>query len=83
MDGSSASPNDPIFFLHHAQVDRLWAAWQEANLAAGDDEREINYGNPGYPDAYLGPLFNFTEVNASELFDYKALGYEYDTLPTE
>ena len=23
------SPNDPIFFLHHANVDRLWAIWQK------------------------------------------------------
>jgi hypothetical protein len=23
------SPNDPIFFLHHANVDRLWAMWQD------------------------------------------------------
>jgi tyrosinase len=82
MDGSSASPNDPIFFLHHAQVDRLWAAWQEANLAAGDEERHANFGNPGFPDDYAGPLFNFTEVQASELLDYKSLGYEYDTLPS-
>lgn len=22
------SPNDPIFFLHHCQVDRIWAIWQ-------------------------------------------------------
>ncbi len=22
------SPNDPIFFLHHCQVDRIWAKWQ-------------------------------------------------------
>jgi len=25
------SPNDPIFFLHHANVDRLWAKWQETH----------------------------------------------------
>lgn len=25
---SMASPNDPIFFLHHAFMDRLWARWQ-------------------------------------------------------
>ncbi len=24
----STSPNDPIFFLHHCNVDRIWAAWQ-------------------------------------------------------
>ena len=23
------SPNDPFFFLHHCNVDRLWAAWQQ------------------------------------------------------
>jgi tyrosinase len=78
MNGGSPSPNDPIFFLHHAQVDRLWAAWQQANLAAGDAQ---DYGNPGFPRDFLGPLFNFDEVGAWELFDYKALGYEYDTLP--
>lgn len=29
-----ASPNDPIFFLHHANIDRLWAEWQKTH---GDD----------------------------------------------
>ncbi|MCY9786948.1 tyrosinase family protein [Nocardiopsis sp. EMB25] len=23
------SPNDPVFFLHHAFVDKIWAMWQE------------------------------------------------------
>jgi len=27
--------NDPVFFLHHAMIDRLWARWQDANVAAG------------------------------------------------
>ncbi|CAJ2509338.1 Uu.00g143640.m01.CDS01 [Anthostomella pinea] len=25
------SPNDPLFFLHHAQVDRLWWIWQQVD----------------------------------------------------
>jgi hypothetical protein len=25
---SMTSPNDPIFFLHHSNVDRIWAKWQ-------------------------------------------------------
>lgn len=28
------SPNDPVFWLHHAGVDRLWANWQARRLAA-------------------------------------------------
>jgi hypothetical protein len=34
VSGSMApfsSPNDPVFFLHHCNVDRLWAEWQRAN----------------------------------------------------
>ena len=31
-----SSPQDPIFFLHHANVDRLWALWQ-------DDGHEDSY----------------------------------------
>lgn len=27
------SPNDPIFWLHHANVDRIWAKWQANRLA--------------------------------------------------
>ena len=28
MQDFHSSPNDPIFFLHHAMVDRVWAIWQ-------------------------------------------------------
>ncbi|WAZ19848.1 tyrosinase family protein [Streptomyces cinnabarinus] len=28
------SPNDPAFWLHHANVDRIWANWQNRRLAA-------------------------------------------------
>jgi hypothetical protein len=28
------SPEDPVFFFHHGQVDRLWSIWQEQDLAA-------------------------------------------------
>jgi hypothetical protein len=31
----------------------------------------------------MGPLANFSEVRASDVFDYQALGYEYDSLPAK
>lgn len=33
MVDSFASPGDPTFFLHHAQIDRLWTLWQHADLS--------------------------------------------------
>ncbi|KAH8771953.1 monooxygenase [Diaporthe sp. PMI_573] len=34
------SPNDPLFFMHHAQVDRLWWLWQQGNPAV----RDVDFG---------------------------------------
>ncbi|KAH6991259.1 monooxygenase [Ilyonectria sp. MPI-CAGE-AT-0026] len=29
--GPATSPNEPLFFLHHANIDRAWAKWQGRN----------------------------------------------------
>ncbi|KAK7952804.1 uncharacterized protein PG986_008532 [Apiospora aurea] len=36
------APNDPVFWLHHTQVDRLWALWQQRNPG----KRLKEYGGP-------------------------------------
>lgn len=81
MFDSTTNPNDPMFFLHHAQVDRMWAAWQMANQESSVESAHVDAGNPGYPDMNRVPLFIWDEVNAEELFDFEGLGYTYDTLP--
>ncbi|MFC0849933.1 tyrosinase family protein [Streptomyces noboritoensis] len=32
--GTGVSPNDPVFWMHHAFVDKLWAQWQERHPAS-------------------------------------------------
>lgn len=34
MGLAKASPGDPTFFLHHANLDRLWWKWQTMDLPA-------------------------------------------------
>ena len=32
--GPGTSPNDPVFFLHHCNIDRLWEVWRNSPVAA-------------------------------------------------
>lgn len=74
------SPNDPVFFLHHCNVDRLWAKWQELYPSQGYEP------TTGGPDGHnLNDLmFPWDAASSSSLratpadvLDHKALGYIY------
>jgi tyrosinase len=65
MSGAN-SPADPIFFLHHANVDRLWAEWQTKHPRA----KPSNFGETLQPK----PLFG---VKVSSVLRISALGYRY------
>jgi tyrosinase len=69
----STSPNDPVFFLHHANVDRLWAVWERKH---------------GHEKAYLPAreATRFDEDKAMpvlstkprQVLSHHALGYRYE-----
>ena len=31
MGSISTAPADPVFWMHHAEIDRIWSVWQTAN----------------------------------------------------
>ena len=49
--------SDPIFFLHHTQVDRLWYLWQQADLKNRMMAYEGGNGVPGGGAAKLEDIF--------------------------
>jgi hypothetical protein len=67
MSDATRSPADPVFWLHHANLDRLWWAWY--NSAQG------NHQNPNLvgADAIMDP-WTYTEADVR---DIQALGYTY------
>jgi tyrosinase len=74
------SPLDPIFWLHHANIDRLWTEWDRLHPGAG----------PADPDWLDFELNTFTDTagtevrrKVSELLTTYQLGYRYDTQPAE
>lgn len=76
----SSSPNDPTFFLHHCNVDRIWAAWQERHPDAAylpDMSASDRLQFHRIDDA----LYSIFEDNVTprDMVDYKRY-YEYDTV---
>ena len=65
--------NDPIFWMHHANIDRLWASWNKGNCK-----------NPNYA-AWLNQQFVFSDISGNKVVatvknfnDIAQLGYTYD-----
>lgn len=72
------SPNDPVFFLNHCNVDRLWASWQARFPSAPYDPP---FGGPaGHNGTEQMRDLGAPGITPESVLDYRALGYEYDTL---
>ena len=68
---TASSPADPVFWLHHANIDRIWAAWQTTHATA----LPPNTTEVLKPNQWLGvPLLG---VPVSAVLDLAALGYQY------
>ena len=73
------SPTDPIFFLHHANVDRLWSAWQQGGGGRTTPPANNAYWNGSFN--YAGRLTmqrNLTIDTRTRLF----YSYQNETMPT-
>ena len=61
------SPKDPLFYAHHAFIDKLWWEWQMMH-------NEL--GSPAYKGNATAPLYPFEE-SASDVFSVEDMGYTY------
>ena len=80
---------DPMFWLHHSQVDRLWAIWQALQIQRGKPYKAYCANSevfrPMKPFAFDPPLNNNENTRQHsvpiDVYDYQAdLAYTYDTL---
>jgi Common central domain of tyrosinase len=73
------SPNDPVFFLHHCNIDRIWAQWQarhpDAYLPVSGGPTGHNLNDPMSP--WDGSGGGGQTVTPADVLDYGALGYTY------
>jgi tyrosinase len=78
------SPNDPIFFLHHCFVDKVWADWQwvqaESNPAANPHYAPEMNGPPGHN---LNDTLKPWHRKVADVLDIQVLGYSYEPSPAQ
>lgn len=72
---------DPIFYLHHANIDRMWAVWNGNNPNPGDNNWLQGPPVDGERD-FVMPLPDGTPwvYTPSEMSDLGSLDYTYDDL---
>lgn len=75
---SGHSPRDPLFYLHHCNIDRIWAVWQLNNpgLSQYDTTKIPSDDNsPGAPVALNDPMVG--GATPQSMLDHRSLGVEY------
>lgn len=63
-----ASAGDPAFYLHHAQVDRVWSIWQGLNAANRTNQvygTGTAFNEPPSPNVTLATSLNFDVLSPS------------------
>jgi len=58
---------DPIFWAHHAMIDRIWRMWQ------------LRHPQPGIPASLLGEALPPFDMTVAQTVDSNMLGYDYAT----
>ena len=84
-DGSDvySSPNEPVFFLHHGQIDRLWTVWQGLDLKHRKDgiDGTLTFGNiPPSENATLDSIMHMGIPAGGDLpisYAQNAVGGDY------
>lgn len=85
-----ASPNDPLFFLHHANLDRYWAMWQASDPAYVRDYAGVNFD--GTPASASDALVGFKAkqksgvvgpIKVGQVLDMSKLCYKYIDMPID
>jgi len=73
-----SSPLDPIFWLHHCNIDRLWDQWNGLGRANAGDPlwREFAFTGQFVTPAGASGTAPF-DVTVRGLLDLEALGYQY------
>ncbi len=78
MSNPMDSPMDPLFYMHHANIDRIWSEWQE--IPGNENKKsEVNHEN-----SLLDPWADKWNIsNVHKISDLGELTYSYAPVATQ
>ena len=68
------SSNDPVFWSHHANIDRMWSCW--SNIAGNKNPSDPSFVNQKY--SFVDPAGKEVTNTVGELFTGKLIDYKYE-----
>jgi hypothetical protein len=77
---------DPVFWLHHCNVDRLWSLWMDQIIAAGNTRLlfpSTNVGewlNQSFPNHFVNSTGTIDSATVKTSLFTEELGYNYDSM---
>lgn len=99
VGNAAIAPRDPVFWLIHTNVDRLWAEWIRQHqgeagfqpflpLSGGPTGHNLNdtmwpWNGTTNPFGMLPWTVTPENIRPADLLDHRALGYSYDTIDLE
>lgn len=76
---TAASPRDPIFMMHHGNIDRIWANWSALGRKNSTDPLWLNMP---FTNNYIKPDGSFYTQVVKDMQSTDAFGYRYDDRPS-
>ena len=70
---TASSPRDPIFFMHHSNIDRIWAVWNQSHGNSTDSL----WTDMVFTNNFRHVDGSFWSPKVSELYRPETLGYTY------
>lgn len=85
MSDPNAAALDPIFYLHHCNIDRMWAAWNAKGNSNPSETKWLGGPKEIGEREFVMPLPDGKEwtYTPNDVTNLDALDYSYDNLKTE
>lgn len=78
MGSFHTAARDPIFYVHHTNIDRLWGVWKDINCKNKDPD-ELEFLEASF--LFYDEKAQLTRVTIKDCLNTSALGYRYDNVP--